>query len=145
MLRATSTGAAQICGGDGVGVGDAAGDGVALADVLADVLALAGGDPLAGWLARDADDCAPAATAGCLAGPAGAELACGTRAAVVFVAGEGTVLAVEGIVERGASVEAGVVGVGDAVGAGASRWQAAMMTVFPVAAALPPMPLTSAK
>jgi len=164
MLRATSTGEAQICGGAGagVGVGDAVADGVGVPEVLG----LAGVVPLAGWVpgedgsgGRVAD--APGAAAECAAGrpaaaPAredrdGAALADGVLIpdAGSVVAGSvmaGSVVAGEDIVGVGDDVEAGVaVGAGDAAGGGASRWQAAMTTMVPDCAALPPTPLTSAK
>jgi hypothetical protein len=58
----------------------------------------------------------------------------------------GDVVAGEDIAGVGDVGEAGVaVGPGDAAGGGASRWQAAMTTMVPDGAALPPTPLTSAK
>jgi hypothetical protein len=124
MLRATSTGAAQICGGDAVGAGDAVGDGVSLADMLA----LPEGDPL-------------------LAGVGTVVAGEGTVGVGTVVAGTvvpGTVVA--GTVVAGTAVVAGVdAGAGVAVDGGASRWQAAMTTALPARMALPPMPLTSAK
>ena len=134
MLRATSTGEAQICGGDGVGdaVGDAVGDGVWLADALA----VGEGDPLAGWPAAeagdddgdapgpaDADAGAPRASAERLAGVAGAEVAGGVGddgafLAGVVLAGVGTVVAGVGTVVAGESEAGADDGAGDAVGGG---------------------------
>jgi len=96
MLRATSTGEAQICGGDAVGAGDAVGDGVSLADMLA----LPEGDPL--WAE------VPLAGVG--------TVAAGEDTVGVGTVGVGTVVA--GTVVAGVDAGAGV-----AVGGGASRWQ----------------------
>jgi hypothetical protein len=130
MLRATSTGEAQICGGAGAGagVGDAVADGVEVPEVPG----LAGVVPLAGWVACEDRDGAAFADGVLLPG-AGSVVA-------------GSVVTGEDIVGAGDAVEAGVaVGAGDAAGGGASRWQAAMTTRVPDCAALPPTPLTSAK
>jgi hypothetical protein len=110
MLSATSTGAAQICGGDGAGVGD--GDAVGDGDWLAGVLA------------------------GCVRAP---------RAAAFPLDGVAAGVRVAGGVVRVADVVRVAVGACDSTAAGASRWHAAMTTVLPARAALPPTPLTSAK
>jgi hypothetical protein len=135
MLRATSTGEAQICGGAGAGagVGDAVADGVEVPEVPG----LAGVVPLAGWVACEDRDGAAFADGVLLPG-AGSVV---TGSVVT-----GSVVTGEDIVGAGDAVEAGVaVGAGDAAGGGASRWQAAMTTRVPDCAALPPTPLTSAK
>jgi hypothetical protein len=175
MLRATSTGEAQICGGAGVGVGVGVGDAVADGAGVPEVLGLAGVVPLAGLVAGEdgpADRVADApGAAECAAGRLAAALAREDRDGAAFgdgvllpdagsvvagsvvagdvVAGDvvaGDVVAGEDIAGVGDVGEAGVaVGPGDAAGGGASRWQAAMTTMVPDGAALPPTPLTSAK
>ena len=123
MLRATSTGEAQICGGVGVGVGDAVADGVGVPAVLG----LAGVVPLAGWVAGEADGAAdrvadaPWAAAECAAGRLAAVFARADRDGVAFADGvlwpdAGTVAA--GTIAAG-TVSAGTVSAGT-VSAGAT-------------------------
>jgi hypothetical protein len=121
-----------------------------------EVPGLSEGVPLAGWVASEADGAGdrvadtPGAAPGCAAVRLAAAFARAGRDGVAFVDGvllpdAGAVVAGEDIAGVGDVAAVVAVGAGDAVADGASRWQAAMTTMFPDCAALPPTPLTSAK
>src|SRR4051794_41282820 len=120
MLRATSTGEAQICGGAGVGVGVGVGDAVADGAGVPEVLGLAGVVPLAGLVAGEdgpADRVADApGAAGCAAGRLAAALAREDRDGAAF--GDGVLLPDAGSVVAGSVVTGDVVAGEDIAGVG---------------------------